>query len=287
MNKPSICYGIIPEFCDQVGEAFIVDPEKWWVEQVCICSKGDQISDEEILKAYPMPFEVIRYGDLGEETFILAVPGSVMTLDDNFDAELFHERDMKLDIGRLLGSDKLKMFHQFIELYALEGNCGWWLSSFFHGSGGGKEDKVNNPSHYRACGGSLEEDGTPKYETIKVIESFGANTGFCLGNAIKYLLRADYKGSRLEDLKKARWYLKRYLNKKHVYARYDPRDIAKSWRLPALRSDVLVALFRGKVFVALDRLEEEIRELDGQLPGPKGPGFRPFANLSTGITDEK
>lgn len=33
--------------------------------------------------------------------------------------------------------------------------------------------------------------------------------GFCLGNALKYIARAGRKGSRIEDLKKARWYLGR------------------------------------------------------------------------------
>jgi len=60
-------------------------------------------------------------------------------------------------------------------------------------------DYVNHPAHY---GG---EDST--YETIKVIEAWGL--GFNLGNAIKYISRAGKKGSRLEDLKKALWYLNR------------------------------------------------------------------------------
>jgi hypothetical protein len=33
--------------------------------------------------------------------------------------------------------------------------------------------------------------------------------GFCLGNAIKYIWRADLKGSAIEDLKKARFYIDR------------------------------------------------------------------------------
>lgn len=32
-----------------------------------------------------------------------------------------------------------------------------------------------------------------------------------LGNVIKYIARAGYKGDKLEDLKKARWYLDRYI----------------------------------------------------------------------------
>lgn len=54
-------------------------------------------------------------------------------------------------------------------------------------------DTVNHPEHY---GG---EDNP--YEAIKVIEAH--NLGFCLGNAVKYILRAEKKGAALEDLKKS------------------------------------------------------------------------------------
>ncbi len=265
MNKPSICYGIIPDFCDQVGDAFMVDPVKWWIEQVDICSRNSAIDIEAILKAYPMPFEVVRYGDSENETFILAVPGSVMTFSDNSGAELFHESDLRLDSGGLLDSNKLKIFHNFIELYSLEGNCGWWFSSFFQRSDQEQRitfDEIDHPKHYQACGGELEADGTPKYETIKVIESFGANNGFCMGNVIKYLLRAEYKGSCLDDLRKAGWYLNRYLSKKKDYPRYNSSDVAKSWNLSESRSEILRAIFVGNSYQALDLLKEEIRVLE-------------------------
>ena len=41
-----------------------------------------------------------------------------------------------------------------------------------------------------------------------VIEGFGL--GFCLGNVVKYILRAGRKTpDRLTDLRKAKWYLER------------------------------------------------------------------------------
>lgn len=58
-------------------------------------------------------------------------------------------------------------------------------------------DPVNAPSHY------LRSSITP----IDAIEAWGL--GFSLGNAVKYIARAGYKGDRLEDLKKAAWYLNR------------------------------------------------------------------------------
>jgi len=60
-------------------------------------------------------------------------------------------------------------------------------------------DSVNHPPHY---GGADNP-----YEAIKVIAAWGL--GFCLGNTVKYIARAGKKGDRLEDLKKARWYLDR------------------------------------------------------------------------------
>jgi hypothetical protein len=44
-------------------------------------------------------------------------------------------------------------------------------------------------------------------EAINVIEDYQLN--FNLGNVIKYVLRADNKGRREEDLRKALWYLQR------------------------------------------------------------------------------
>lgn len=42
--------------------------------------------------------------------------------------------------------------------------------------------------------------------------------GFNLGNATKYIWRADLKGNAIEDLKKARWYLDREIAKREQEA---------------------------------------------------------------------
>jgi hypothetical protein len=65
------------------------------------------------------------------------------------------------------------------------------------------KEMVNHPAHY---GG--EEN---PYEVIKVIEALGLGEGFCLGNAIKYIARHKDKGTPLQDLKKGRWYLNRWV----------------------------------------------------------------------------
>jgi hypothetical protein len=62
-------------------------------------------------------------------------------------------------------------------------------------------DNVNHPAHYRVGG----------IETIDFVEA--KSLGYNLGNVIKYVSRADHKGSRDEDLKKALWYLNREVSK--------------------------------------------------------------------------
>ena len=62
-------------------------------------------------------------------------------------------------------------------------------------------DPINHPSHYTH--GDIEP--------IDAIEAWGL--GFCLGNVVKYVARAGHKGDRLEDLKKARWYLEREIKR--------------------------------------------------------------------------
>jgi hypothetical protein len=62
------------------------------------------------------------------------------------------------------------------------------------------KDNVNSPTHYTTGG----------IETIDFIEAKTLN--YNLGNVVKYVSRSDYKGKKLEDLKKARWYLCREIN---------------------------------------------------------------------------
>ena len=68
-----------------------------------------------------------------------------------------------------------------------------------------KKEMVNHPSHYQG----------KKFEVIDIIEDYDLD--FCLGNAIKYILRCGKKDESVQELKKAIWYLERkisQLNKK-------------------------------------------------------------------------
>ncbi|MGE0109033.1 MAG: DUF3310 domain-containing protein [Bdellovibrionales bacterium] len=62
-------------------------------------------------------------------------------------------------------------------------------------------DPVNHPTHYNAHPSGVE--------CITVVE----HMNFCLGNAIKYLWRADHKNG-IEDLKKAAWYIQREIERR-------------------------------------------------------------------------
>ena len=67
-------------------------------------------------------------------------------------------------------------------------------------------DVVNSPSHYKSGG----------IEAIEGIEaSMGpeAYAGYLKGNIMKYMWRYERKGKPVEDLKKARWYLDRLIQK--------------------------------------------------------------------------
>lgn len=66
-------------------------------------------------------------------------------------------------------------------------------------------DSINHPSHY---------GGDSVYEAIKVIEAWHLN--FALGSVLKYIRRAPHKGSELKDLRKARWYLSREIERLEV-----------------------------------------------------------------------
>lgn len=71
-----------------------------------------------------------------------------------------------------------------------------------------KSESVNHPKHYNSHPSGVE--------AIVICE----HMNFCVGNAIKYLFRADHKGNALEDLEKARWYVEREIaRRKRAVAR--------------------------------------------------------------------
>lgn len=113
----------------------------------------------------------------GRLPIIPAVPLTTITTDESFKA--------LLEQVRIKPTDKVMQYAKPTLKIRMEGDRG---------------DSVNNPAHYTAGG----------IETIDFIEAKKLN--YNLGNVVKYLTRADHKGSKLEDLRKAQWYLTREIN---------------------------------------------------------------------------
>ena len=63
-------------------------------------------------------------------------------------------------------------------------------------------DSVNHPPHYKSHPSGVE--------CIQITEHMGFN----LGNAVKYIWRADLKGNAGDDLKKAAWYINREIQRR-------------------------------------------------------------------------
>jgi Protein of unknwon function (DUF3310) len=71
-------------------------------------------------------------------------------------------------------------------------------------------DPVHHPNHYTSHPSGIE--------VIQITE----HMNFCMGSAIKYILRADYKGKDIEDLEKAIWYLRREICRRIEYGSPGP-----------------------------------------------------------------
>lgn len=101
-----------------------------------------------------------------------------------------HEREQRVVRGQDGEGNPVRM--------DVDGSADYWLDD--SDKPGLPEDPVTHPSHYTHL----------PVECIDVTEHFG----FLLGNVIKYVWRADFKGKPLEDLKKARFYLDREIAKR-------------------------------------------------------------------------
>nr|DAX78807.1 MAG TPA: nucelotide kinase [Caudoviricetes sp.] len=89
-----------------------------------------------------------------------------------------------------------------------------------------KIDNINNAKHYQICG----------FNSIKIIEKILGKEGFvafCLGNILKYLIRAEKK-NKLEDYKKAAKYLEWVIErdneiKHHINIKQMEQDLGITW----------------------------------------------------------
>lgn len=67
---------------------------------------------------------------------------------------------------------------------------------------GSTADPVNHPPHYTTHPSGVE--------CIQITQ----HMNFCLGNAVKYIWRADLKHDAVEDLRKAAWYINREIERR-------------------------------------------------------------------------
>ena len=73
-------------------------------------------------------------------------------------------------------------------------------------------DLINHPPHYTAHPSGVE--------CIEITEHMGFN----LGNAVKYIWRADLKGNQLADLEKAAWYIQREISRINGASEPEPTE---------------------------------------------------------------
>lgn len=84
-------------------------------------------------------------------------------------------------------------------------------------------DPVNHPKHYTAHPSGVE--------CIQITEHMGFN----LGNAMKYVWRADLKNDAIEDMKKASWYIQREIDKREREAKKEASNLTGgSWTTQGL-----------------------------------------------------
>lgn len=114
-------------------------------------------------------------------------------------------------------------------------------------------DLVNHPQHYA------------EHYDHEVIE-LTQHLSFCLGNAVKYILRAPFKGTELLDLQKAEWYVRRMVDefsadecRAQVIARRESfSSILCSFR-NALVTELVLACSRGDK-TSLNAVLSDLRE---------------------------
>jgi hypothetical protein len=133
--------------------------------------------------------------------------------------------------------------------------------------GMGPVSMVNHPPHYNSG----------KYEVIEVIEDW--KLGYHRGNAVKYIARAGIKDptKEVEDLEKAVWYLKRYMEilKAAKEGRDATRPNAMNPRTPASIS-ATAACDSDQAVVRTDiapNVLAQLRELKGHWGGVSVEGL--------------
>lgn len=88
-------------------------------------------------------------------------------------------------------------------------------------------DNINHPPHYNR--GAIET-----IDMIKNSMSPSEFEGYLQGNVIKYISRYRYKGTALEDLQKAEWYINRLIQEVQIFL---DKDVHKDFGINYKPSD--------------------------------------------------
>lgn len=117
-------------------------------------------------------------------------------------------------------------------------------------------DAIDHPAHYNVAG--------EKHEAIKIIDDW--RLGFSLGNAVKYILRAKHKGSEIQDLEKALWYLKHAgeIGEKPPTGReirISLGAVCRAWSIGAELRNVLMGIFLGETRHTWEELSQHVQAL--------------------------
>lgn len=110
------------------------------------------------------------------------------------------------------------------------------------------DNAVVAPKHYTHGG----------VEPLDYIESRGY--GFCVGNAVKYISRASHKDNIVQDLKKARFYLIRQMNR-DIPPAVSSSDFIMAKGLTPNLANALLSIEGYQYEMAVDYLTREIKDL--------------------------
>ena len=123
-------------------------------------------------------------------------------------------------------------------------------------------DMVKNPPHYNQH----------KHEVIELSEQFD----FCMGNVIKYVLRAPYKGNKKQDLEKALWYLDRFIGSNldeyvfdDLFENEEMRELITSFESPLLVAILSEPTGAGRAALLNAIKDAEIEDLKKRLEAEK------------------
>lgn len=146
----------------------------------------------------------------------------------------------------------------------------------------GDAEHVNSPQHYQHIVLAHDGKNPQTYEAIDIIEGvleslqlspFGSD---CVGNTLKYIFRAPYKGREAEDLSKGAWYLSRYADRLNTPDQTETEDDDYLDFVSALLED-LINDFLDSYSVKPSDLNFDVSDVFGVEVDP----FRDFSEIHT------